>query len=195
MTNERNRRMPHHIRRAQQATRSALVLAAAAALLLAAACGDDEDDTPAPATGTIEITAVDYGFEGVPERVAAGSSFTLTNASSIELHELVAIRMVDGETRSIEDLLELSDEELDEVFAPGPPAMVLIAMPNEESFAVVGDGTFTEPGRYALVCFIPTGADPDEFMAAAEASSDGPPEVDGGPPHAFVGMYGEVTVE
>ncbi len=32
--------------------------------------------------------------------------------------------------------------------------------PGEEGMPVVGDGTVTEPGRYAVVCFIPVGADP-----------------------------------
>ena len=58
-----------------------------------------------------------------------------------------------------------------------------------------GDGTLTEPGRYLVLCAIPTGADPGEYLAAAAASEGGPPEgVAGGPPHFVNGMWAEVTV-
>jgi hypothetical protein len=76
----------------------------------------------------------------------------------------------------------------------GEPAMVLLAAPGGEQIAAVGDGTLAEPGRYLLFCAIPIGADPQEYLEAAQ-TSDGPPQVDGGPPHFTAGMYGEVTVE
>jgi hypothetical protein len=48
------------------------------------------------------------------------------------------------------------------------------------------------------VCFIPTGADPDQVMTAMEAAaadpSAGPPQIDGGPPHAAAGMIAELEV-
>ena len=67
--------------------------------------------------------------------------------------------------------------------------------PGEAGFPVVGDGTLTEPGRYAIICSIPIGADPAEFLAAAQESTEGPPQVAGGPPHFTSGMYGELVVE
>ena len=57
----------------------------------------------------------------------------------------------------------------------------------------VGDGTLQEPGRYLVICTIPTGADPAEYLAA-EATSNGPPDVEGGPPHFTHGMYAELDV-
>ena len=71
---------------------------------------------------------------------------------------------------------------------------VILAPPGAEGIAVEGTGTLTEPGRYAIICAIPTGADPDEYMAAAAESEGGPPEVDGGPPHIANGMFAEVVV-
>jgi hypothetical protein len=60
----------------------------------------------------------------------------------------------------------------------------------------VGDGTLTEPGRYVLMCFIPTGADPDEYLSAAAASEgEAPTGVAGGPPHVVNGMYAELHVD
>jgi plastocyanin len=175
-------------------------------LLLGIACGDDDDSVPAtassaPATNTpapaevsatsIEVRAVDYAFEGVPEKVAAGTTFTLVNESTEEVHEIVAIRIIsDSETRSVEELVQLPDEELEGIVAE-MPAMVIVAPPGEEGMVVLGDGTLSEPGRYGLLCFIPTGADPEAVM---EAEGEFPEEV-GGPPHAFQGMFAEVIVE
>lgn len=72
---------------------------------------------------------------------------------------------------------------------------MLIAPPNEDGAPVVGTGELTEPGRYAIICAIPTRADPDEYLAAAAEAEGGPPVVDGGPPHFLAGMYAELVVE
>jgi hypothetical protein len=94
--------------------------------------------------------------------------------------------------------LQLPEEE---IFAavPGEPAVVLIAAPGEEGMAVVGDGTIEELGRYAVVCFIPVGADPAEVLEGPpddEATgTPGAEEEPSGPPHASEGMFAELTVE
>jgi hypothetical protein len=168
-----------------------------------AACGDDdtaEADAPSTTTTTeaaapteAEVTAVDYAFEGLPEALAAGGTLSLTNSSIAELHELVAFRLPDDEKRSVEELVGLPEEELGALFA-GEPAMVLLAPPGGgEQIEAVGDGTLSEPGRYAVFCAIPTGADPDAYLNAPPG--DGPPDVPGGPPHFLAGMYGDLTVE
>ncbi len=199
-----------------------LITVLAAASMLVAACGDDDEtsteDTSAPAETddatttteepadeeaesegeTIEVTAVDYGFEGLPDRIDAGTRLTLVNESSVEIHELVAIRVPDEEERPVDELVTLPEAELDAIFGAGPPALVVLSPPGasaEEAIPALGDGTFTEPGRYVVVCFIPVGADPEAYLAAAEAASDGPPEVEGGPPHVTEGMFGEFIVE
>jgi hypothetical protein len=144
---------------------------------------------------SVEVTAVDYEFEGLPETVGAGTTFSLVNESEGEAHEMVAILLPEDETRSVEDLLALPEEELGELAAV-EPAFVLVAAPGEEGMAVLGDGTLTEPGRYLFACFIPVGADPEEFLGAAESTgAEGPPEVEGGPPHFTEGMFAEVIVE
>lgn len=180
-------------------------------LMVAAACADDEaattsppaagettsaEDTPGEeaASGTVAITAVNYAFEGVPATVAAGSLLTLTNAADDEVHELVAVRIPDDEQRPATELMALPEAEMESILPPGPPALVLVAPPGEGGSPALGDGTLAAPGRYALVCFIPTGADPEEFLAAAQAGGDGPPQVEGGPPHFTLGMVAEVTV-
>ena len=173
---------------------------------VAAGCGDDDDDRAASTTTsaksstaeTVEINAVDYRFEELPARVAAGTALSMTNESSVELHELIAYRLDDDDERSADELLSLPEEELGALFA-GPPDLGLVAPPGESSFPVLGDGTLTEPGRYLVFCAIPTGADPDEAMtamqAAVETPDGGPPKIEGGPPHFTQGMYGEIVVE
>ncbi|MGE0228734.1 MAG: hypothetical protein AB7I38_01130 [Dehalococcoidia bacterium] len=195
--------------------------ALAVTTLLFAACGDDDDPVddaqdaiptvsvtpPRTATGTatstggagttVEVTGVDYAFEGLPDSIDAGTRLTFTNDSDEEAHELVAIRLPDDETRPVSELITLPDEELGEIVST-EPAAVLIAPPGEDGIAVVGDGTIDEPGRYAIVCFIPVGADPDEVLAEPGPDEDGTPaaeEEPSGPPHAAEGMFAELTVE
>lgn len=173
-----------------------------AMLLFLTACGDGADAAPttAPETTTsttappaqIEVTAIDFGFVGLPERVAAGTILTLVNDSSVELHELVAIRLPDDETRSVEELIG-NPEDLAAYFPS--VTTVLIAPPDDAGIAVEGTGQLSEPGRYAIICAIPTGADPAEYMAAAAETEGGPPDVAGGAPHFVAGMYAELVVE
>ena len=183
---------------------TALALAAIAALTLGA-CGDTTDDdadatttTEAAAEAeTVEVTAVDYGYQGLPDSVEAGTKFSFKNSSTAELHELVAMRIPDEEQRPVNEIAALSEEEQGKIFQ-GPPATVLVAPPGGEQISAVGDGTLSEPGRYAVACFIPTGADPAAYMQAMQSATDGPPEYTGpgadNPPHVTKGMFAEVTV-
>jgi plastocyanin len=159
------------------------------ALALLSGCGDDD-----AARGTIEVTAVDFAFEDLPAVVPAGTTITLRNDSSTELHELVAVRIPDDEARAVEELVALPPEELGPLLFADEPELVVLAPPNGEPIIAVGDGTLTTPGRYAVLCIIPTGADPDAYLAAA-ADSDGPPNVPGGPPHLAHGMFAELVVD
>jgi hypothetical protein len=178
--------------------RARLLAALLGLMLIATACGDD-DAEPAPAEEaaggpgeTITVTAIDYAFVGLPAQVKAGTTFTLDNQSSQELHEFVAVRLPDDETRPVAELVQLPMEELEALF-PGV-ATVVIAPPGGDGIPVEGTGTLEEPGRYAVICAIPTGADPAEYMAAAAEAEGGPPEVAGGPPHFVQGMFGEIEV-
>lgn len=184
--------------------------------LVMAACGDDDDDVAtddtsadvADSTGdsttdsaaggeTFAVTAVDYGFQGLPSEMSVGDKLTLANSSTKEVHELVAVRLKDGETRSSAELAKLSEEEFEGLLAePGPPAAVLARAPGGPQIDFVGDGTFSKPGRYFIGCFVPTGADPAAFLAASQSGGEGPPpDVPGGPPHAANGMHATLVVK
>lgn len=185
--------------------RRTLALAATAALAVGvASCGKDDGSatastdraTSTSATGPADaviVRAVDYEFKDLPDTVDAGARFVLKNESTAELHELVALRIRDDETRSVDELLALPEAEFQAVFAE-PPAAVIVAPPGESSFAALGDVTVPDPGRYLFMCFIPTGADPGAYLDALKAAPGEPPQVPGGPPHFLSGMYKEVIV-
>jgi len=145
----------------------------------------------------VTVKAADYRFEGLPREVGAGSSFTMSNTSKMEAHELTAIRLPEGERRSAAELVALPEDQLGALSA-GPPAMVLVAPPGGKAVVAVGDGRLGQRGRYLMLCFVPTGVDPAAFMQAVQqAAADpqsGPPKIAGGPPHFTHGMYAELTV-
>lgn len=184
-------------------TATRILLAISVASLVLAACGSDDDDaaddttttTAAPEATTVEVTMIDYAYEGLPASVEAGTQFTVTNATeNNELHEFVAIHLAADETRTLDEIAALSEEELGALLG-GEPAAVLLAPPGGPMIPAVGDGTLTEPGRYAIMCFIPTGIDPQVYLDAAAETEAGPPQVEGGgPPHFFNGMRAELTV-
>jgi hypothetical protein len=153
-----------------------------------AACGDDTDANAAD--GVLDVTLSDFSFDDVPDEVPAGTRLQVENVSDTELHELVAVRLADGDDRPVDEIVASG---LEEVMAAGPPAAVLLAAPGGEQITAVGDGVLAEPGRYLLLCAIPTGADAQAYLDAA-ATSEGPPQVDGGPPHFVHGMVDDVVV-
>jgi len=120
---------------------------------------------------TLSATAVDYGFEGLPETVPAGTvALELTNDSEGEEHEMVIFKKADGETRSVEEIMNdpASEEE-----GPGEFAGFTMAPPGETG---AGLAELTA-GDYMVVCFIPVGGAED------------------GPPHFSQGMFAEFSVE
>ena len=198
--------------------RRAAAVAACLLALGLAACGDDED-TAAATTGdettteveetetdtetdteteaddaggngvVVEVTAKDWAFERLPVSIEAGTKLSLVNEGD-EPHELVAIRIPDGESRGVNELVRLPEDELAVAFggAPEPSTVILAASGTTDTPGpVMGDGTLTEPGRYAIVCFLPVGSD-DSIL-----ESEGPPEGDA-PPHVSQGMFAELVV-
>ena len=124
----------------------------------------------------VDVTAVDYAFEGVPETLPAGIvTFNFSNEGA-EIHEMLMVRYKDPST-TIEDLMKLSDKEADKVIdflgaSFGPPG------------ATDSESKELTPGKYALVCFVPVGSTSEKAAAKAD-----------GPPHVARGMSAEFTVE
>lgn len=181
--------------------RRALAAPLALGLVLAGCSAGDDAPEPeaadaasaAEAETVVEVELVDYAFVGLPDSVGTGTRLTVANRSEDELHELVAFALPADEDRPVEELAMLPPEELEG--ALGEPAAVLLAAPGGPQIPAVGDGTLSEPGRYAIVCFIPTGIEPQVYLDAAAEGGEGPPQVDGGgPPHLVHGMHAELEV-
>jgi hypothetical protein len=126
---------------------------------------------------TVDVIAVNYAFEADFDAVDEGmTAFGFTNNGS-EMHEMVLMKVSDDTTETIEELLELPEEEAEEktTFMG-----VSFAAPGEESTMYAE----LEAGRYAVICFIPTGVTSFEEFETAD-----------GPPHFVHGMIEEFTVE
>ncbi len=197
------------VRKSRWARALALIFALA---MVASACGNDDDEegtgtgTEADteedagddaAAETVDVTAVDFAFDGLPASVEAGTEISLTNESEAELHEFVAVQLPEDEERSVEELVQLPQDELIGLLGAGVTDVV-ISLPGQTDTpgAVEGDAVLEEPGRYAIICAIPTGVDPQVYLDAAAEAEGGPPQIeDAGPPHFAQGMFAELTVE
>ncbi|HWH32909.1 MAG TPA: hypothetical protein VNU01_09585 [Egibacteraceae bacterium] len=175
----------------------------ALALALTACGGGDEEAEPAAtdseteaadAGEEIQVTGVDYAYEGAPSTAEAGTRLTFANGSENEAHEMVLVRIQDGEERPLEELLALPQEESESLVEFQG---VAFAFPGEEAMYPEGETVLSEAGRYAIVCFIPVGQDIEQLRAAIAAQgedAEGPPEMGDGPPHFTQGMAAEITV-
>lgn len=124
--------------------------------------------------------AVEYSFEA-PASIPSGQVGLRLDNEGAEVHEALLLRIDDGVDLSIEELLELPEEEADSMVEF---AGATLAPPGESSAFV----TELQPGRYALLCFLPVGTTSlDQLFQESESES--------GPPHAFEGMFAELTVE
>lgn len=123
---------------------------------------------------TLDVTAVDYGFEGLPDELSTGYTVVTFTNEGQEQHEMFALRFNDGTTESLEEIVELPE---DEVFSKITPVNATWALPGTSDTV---SWNLTEPGRYAIVCFIPVGS-------VGESEGDGPP-------HFAEGMVREFTV-
>jgi len=154
------------------------------------------EEAPDPPEGeagdTLELTAVDYAYDGVPGEVSAGTQLALVGAPDAEPHEAVVFRLAEDETRSAQEILAEGGPDAP---PPGEFAGVLIAPPGgAPGFAPEGPVVLDQPGRYLLVCFIPVGTTPDAFAALAEGGGTAADLPATGPPHFTQGMAAELTV-
>lgn len=122
----------------------------------------------------VEVSAVDYAFEGAADVVPAGTvAFELTNDGD-ELHEMVVVRKDDSEERTFDELLELPEEEAQELVSFVTAGF---AAQGETSWSV---GELV-PGEHAMLCFIPVGT----FDEGEAQTGDGPPHHTRGMVHVF----------
>ena len=178
---------PRHLR-LLAGTVAACFAAGLAALALGAGGGDGDAATTAaarpaaPNGSAIAVTALDYRYDGMPDRVPAGSRLTLHNASTTEAHRLVAVRLDDADERTVDELAAL-----DPTVVVVDPAADLLAGPGGGDGGVV---TLSEPGRYLVLCTLPTGSDAGAVLDGDTDTST----ASAGRSHAEAGMYAQLVV-
>jgi hypothetical protein len=155
------------------------LLATLVAAAVLGACGGGADDGEGQdagaesqkeeaASGTLEFAATEYAF-GVPETVTAGETKLTLKNSGDEPHMLDLVPLTD-DAPEIEKLIKLPEKKVEKFFK-GRPIHIKPVKPGETSKPVDAN---LMPGRYGYVCF---------FAEKGEK------------PHAFKGMFGELTVE
>lgn len=117
----------------------------------------------------LDLVAVDYGYEDVPDELSAGRHIvSLANASDVEEHEAIVLRKADGVSASAQELFQLPEEEVESMISP----VAYLHAGNEREAWVVD----LDPGEYVIACFLPVGGDEEA------------------PPHIAEGMLAEFTV-
>jgi len=158
--------------------------------LVGAACGDDDDggaiseDTTTTEGGgddgggeALDVTAVDFAFEGLPEEVVGGAvTVNLDNQGEVD-HEIAFVNI--GEEANAATFFD----DFAAVFEGGPwPEYVTnVVGANEAAPGESNAFVYTlDPGTYMVFCAL-TGTVED-------------PESEDGPPHFVSGMQQQVTV-
>jgi hypothetical protein len=142
-----------------------LISSAAVGRYAAENCADDQ----------IEVTALDYEYEGIPQTLAAGTYGWLVDNEGQEWHEIVLIKKNENVEETWEELLALGEQDEDAVMAMIQMKGVALAGPGQRSGVV----TDLEPGEYAAVCFFPVGS------TGLDVEGTGPPHVAEGMIHTF----------
>lgn len=128
------------------------------------------------------VTAREYEFEGDLDGLEAGMNGLGFENGGTELHEMALFRINDDTTETMEELLALPEEEAQGKVTGAGGAF---GFPGDTDTLFVD----LDAGRYAIVCFLPVGATPDN-MEALESG-----ELDDAAPHFTQGMVREFTVE
>jgi hypothetical protein len=127
----------------------------------------------------VDVTGIEYEFQGLPKTVPAGNVAIRFTDNGAELHELEVFR-VKGKD-SVKKLVGLSEKEL------GKKTEVVgstFAMQGQTSHTIAD---LSKPGRYGVVCHLPVGSTSEQ--AAEQAGKKHAKS------HAEEGMYATITVE
>jgi hypothetical protein len=101
------------------------------------------------ATVRLNVTATDYRFSGIPNRVSAGlASVTLKNASKSEPHHLLMVRKKPGITTPAKELLEKDDDATMD-FVTGTDDV----KPGQTTVGIA----YLTPSTYVVADFLPVG--------------------------------------
>ena len=128
--------------------------------------------------GEVAVSASDHAFAGLADTLDAGPVVVELDNTGTEFHQLMIMRLDEGVT--VDDLLALPE---DQIVATARPVGGAFAAPGE-----TGSGMLDlDPGRDVAICFLPTGATPENMPKLQSGELNGVP-------HHTQGMVQEVTV-
>lgn len=136
----------------------------------------------------IKINAREFALDGVPtDEVVPGTvAVTVTNAGAAPHAEIVA-RIADAEKRPVSELAKLPYDRLSTLLEPVGAVRV---DPGRTATAFLR----LTPGRYALLCPVPTAPTPAPTTTRAERATRTPAPAPPGPPSYTKGEFGEFRV-
>ena len=123
---------------------------------------------------TLDVTAKEYEFDGIPDELTAGYHVLNFSNEGKEQHEMVAFKVNEGVTESLDEIFAMPEEE---AMGKITPVNFTFAAPGGTETA---SWNLTAPGNYTVVCFVSVGS-------VGETEGDGPP-------HFTEGMVQEFTV-
>ena len=130
--------------------------------------------------GTLAVTASEYAFGGIADTLEAGPVVIDFSNTGQELHHVAMMRINDDVTDTLDELLALPEAQAQHKLTAVGNAF---AAPGEVGFGMVD----LEPGRYIAICYLPTGATPENMPQIESGEHQGAP-------HFTHGMVQEFTV-
>jgi hypothetical protein len=129
---------------------------------------------------TVTVTATEYAFAGLPGALAAGPVVVDLDNAGTEFHVLWVVRINDGVTETLDELVALpEDESATKVTDVGGA----FAAPGDIGHGIID----LRPGRYIAICPMPTGSTPENMPLVESGEHQGAP-------HFTHGMVQEFTV-
>ncbi len=128
---------------------------------------------------TLDVTATNYQFAGIPDTVPAGTTVIDFSNDGTEFHEIILVKIAEGEDRPLEELIALPEDEVDALITD---KAFVFTPPAAQTYTTAD----LDPGRYVAICFVPVGATPEALASGAVVN-----EEDG---HFMHGMVTEFEV-
>lgn len=125
----------------------------------------------------VEVTGVDYGFEGIPEKLEAGqTSIKFTNSAKDEEHEMALLKINPGADVTATELAAAIKKDPDAAEQKYGKDITFVADVSAKPGKTNYTSTNLDVGEYVAACFIPQGG------------------MDGHEAHAQLGMVDSFTV-
>jgi uncharacterized cupredoxin-like copper-binding protein len=125
----------------------------------------------------LDVSAVDYEFQGMPGTVKAGpTSILFANHAKDEFHELNVMRVNEDASMSVDEIMAAIHKDANAAEQQIDDQVTFVANTGAPPGQTAATTTSLTKGEYLIACFVPVGGK------------------DGAPPHAQMGMMQRFTV-